>query len=122
MTNIDNLFLQAQDLLKQSQNLYSQAETLLLEELGLKDFKPKYEKTYTAKLSDVFSAHRIDAEYFQPAYEEIIRKIEDITELKPLGKLANRVKLKINPENNKLYRYIEISDVLIDIGEVNYTD
>jgi len=109
-------------LLEQSRTLYSQAENLLLEELGLKDFKPKYEKTYTAKLSDTFSAHRIDAEYFQPAYEEVIRKIEDITELKPLGKLANRVKLKINPENNKLYRYIEISDVLIDIGEVNYTE
>jgi type I restriction enzyme S subunit len=122
MRETEKLFLKSQDFLKESQNLYSQAENLLLEELGLKDLKPKYEKTYTAKLSDAFSAHRIDAEYFQPAYEEVIRKIEGITELKPLGKLANRVKLKVNPENNKLYRYIEISDVLIDIGEVNYTE
>jgi len=119
---IKQTFLKSIDFHKQGQFLYSQAENLLLEELGLKEFKPKYEKTYTAKLSDAFSAHRIDAEYFQPAYEEVIRKIEDITELKLLGKLANRVKLKIKPENNKLYRYIEISDVLIDIGEVNYTE
>jgi len=84
MTNIDNLFLQAQDLLKQSQNLYSHAENLLLEELGLKDFKPKYEKTYTAKLSDAFSAHRIDAEYFQPAYEEILRIVSKKYSLIPL--------------------------------------
>ena len=54
-----------------SLDFYSQAETLFLEELGLNDFKPKYEKTYTANLSSAFSAHRIDAEYFQPAYEEV---------------------------------------------------
>jgi restriction endonuclease S subunit len=105
-----------------SKDLYSQAENLLLEELGLKDYKPKYEKTYTAKLSDAFSAHRIDAEYFQPAYEEVIEKIKKKTELKPLGKLAERIKLKHKPEENKIYKYIEISDVSIDIGEVNYTE
>jgi restriction endonuclease S subunit len=64
-------------LLKQSRYLYSQAEFLLLEELGLKEFKPKYEKTYTAKLSDAFFVHRIDAEYFQPAYEEVIEKLRE---------------------------------------------
>jgi len=68
---------EAQILIANSESIYSQAETLLLEELGLKDFKPKYEKTYTAKLSDAFSAHRIDAEYFQPAYEEVIEKLRE---------------------------------------------
>ncbi|MFY9302684.1 MAG: hypothetical protein WAO75_05140, partial [Atribacterales bacterium] len=37
-------------LLEQSQIFYSQAENLLLEELRLKDFKPKYKLFYTAKL------------------------------------------------------------------------
>jgi hypothetical protein len=98
MTNIDNLFLQAQDLLKQSQNLYSQAESLLLEELGLKDFKPKYEKTYTAKLSNAFSAHRIDAEYFQPAYEEVIEKLrKNNIELQPLRKFILSIQKGIEP-------------------------
>jgi len=87
MTNIDNLFLKTQDLLKQSQSLYSQAENLLLEELGLKDFKPKYEKTYTANLSDVISSHRIDAEYFQPAYEEILGIVSKKYNLIPLNKI-----------------------------------
>jgi len=62
---------------EKSQSLYSQAENLLLEELGLKDFKPRYKKTYTAKLSSALSAHRIDAEYFQPAYEEVSKKIKE---------------------------------------------
>ncbi|MFZ8805794.1 MAG: restriction endonuclease subunit S [Candidatus Calescibacterium sp.] len=70
---IENIVWQVYELQQFSRSIYSQAEFLLLEELGLKDFKPKYEKTYTDKLSDAFSAHGIDAEYFQPAYEEVIK-------------------------------------------------
>jgi type I restriction enzyme S subunit len=85
-------------LLKQSRYLYSQAETLLLEELGLKDLNPKYEKTYTAKLSDAFSAHRIDVEYFQPAYEEVIEKLrENNIELQPLRKFILSIQKGIEP-------------------------
>jgi len=119
MTNIDNLFLKVQDLLKQSQNLYSQAENLLLEELGLKDFKPKYEKTYTANLSDAFSAHRIDAEYFQPAYEEVIEKLrENNIELKPLRKFILSIQKGIEPGSEN-YRdegkpFIRVSNLSIN--------
>jgi type I restriction enzyme S subunit len=95
---IEKLFLKSQDLLQESQNLYSQAETLLLEELGLKDFKPKYEKTYTAKLSNAFSAHRIDAEYFQPAYEEVIEKLrENNIQLQPLRKFILSIQKGVEP-------------------------
>jgi len=66
--------------------LYREAENLFLQELGLKDFKPKYELSYSASLSDVFEYHRVDAEYFQPAYEELMQKINKNVELKPLRK------------------------------------
>lgn len=56
--------------LKLSQFLYGQAENLLLEELGLKDFSPKYELSFTANLSRAFGVHRVDAEYFRPVYDE----------------------------------------------------
>jgi restriction endonuclease S subunit len=115
---IEELFLKSQDLLQESQNLYSQAETLLLEELGLKDFKPKYEKTYTAKLSSAFSAHRIDAEYFQPAYEEVIEKLrENNIELKPLRKFILSIQKGIEPGSEN-YRdegkpFIRVSNLSI---------
>lgn len=64
------------NLLECSKDFYSQAEALLIRELGISDFEPQYKKTYTAKLSDCFSSHRTDAEYFQPVYEEVFRKIE----------------------------------------------
>jgi len=98
MSETEKLFLKSQYLLQESQNLYSQAENILLEELGLKDFKPRYEKTYTAKLSDAFSAHRIDAEYFQPGYEKVIEKLrEKNIELKPLRKFILSLQKGIEP-------------------------
>ncbi|MFN4308916.1 hypothetical protein, partial [Sulfurihydrogenibium azorense] len=71
-----------------SESLYSQAENLLLEELGLKDFKPQYKKTYTAKLSEAFSSRRIDAKYFQPEYEKLINKIKSKTKIQILKEVA----------------------------------
>jgi len=65
---IELLARKSSELIEKSKTLYSQAENLLLEELGLKDFKPKYELSYTANLSQAFGVHRVDAEYFQPAY------------------------------------------------------
>jgi restriction endonuclease S subunit len=95
---LGSCFKKIENFVENSCSLYSQAESLLLEELGLKDFKPKYEKTYTAKLSDAFSAHRIDAEYFQPAYEEVIEKLrENNIELKPLRKFILSIQKGIEP-------------------------
>ncbi|MDD2666649.1 MAG: restriction endonuclease subunit S [Methanocellales archaeon] len=68
---IRNIWEKFYDFYRKSINIYTQAENLLLEELGLKDFKPKYELSYTANLSRSIGVHRVDAEYFQPAYDEI---------------------------------------------------
>jgi restriction endonuclease S subunit len=70
--------------LTNSKSLCSQAENLLLEELGLEDFQPKYELSYTANLSKAFGAHRVDAEYFQPAYENLVRHLAKLVGVKPL--------------------------------------
>ena len=88
-----------------SYSLYSQAESLLLEELGLKDFKPKYEKTYTDKLSDAFSAHRIDAEYFQPAYEEVIKLLMKKVKVEKLKNVVSFI------SHGKQPYYVENGDI-----------
>lgn len=108
-------------LYNQSLSLYSRAENLLLEELGLRDFKPKYELSYTVILFEVFKARRVDAEYFQPKYEALLKKIEEF-EFTKLHQLAERVAAKVKPNPEETYKYIEISDIAIDIGETNYTD
>jgi type I restriction enzyme, S subunit len=84
---ISKLVIEAINLFKDSKSLYSQAENLLLEELGLKDFKVKDDLFYVVNLSEIKSAHRADAEYFQPKYEKIFnylkcpsKTLEKITE------------------------------------------
>jgi restriction endonuclease S subunit len=84
---IRQIYLEAYNYLRQGKSLYSQAEDLLLEELGLKYFKPIEELSYIVNLSDVKSVHRADAEYFQPKYEKIIEKIKK-QNMKILGNLV----------------------------------
>ncbi len=62
-------------LIESSKSLYNEAENLLLEELGLKDWKPKHQLSYVKNYSETQKAERFDAEYFQPQYDEIINVI-----------------------------------------------
>ena len=83
---VERIYKQGLDKLEISKSLYSQAENLLLEELGLENFKPTYELSYIASLSKAFGVHRADAEYFQPAYDEVIEHLKINFQLKPLQK------------------------------------
>ncbi|MDD3877955.1 MAG: restriction endonuclease subunit S [Bacteroidales bacterium] len=57
-------------------NLFSQAETLLLEALGLKDFKPNEEGVNVKSFKESFLATgRLDAEYYQRKYEDVMNRI-----------------------------------------------
>ncbi len=62
--------------LENSKSLYSQAENLLLEELGLKNFENENCLFAIVSLLKVKDAHRIDAEYFQGEYKKITDKVE----------------------------------------------
>jgi type I restriction enzyme S subunit len=81
---VEKIYKQGLDKLELSKSLYSQAENLLLEELRLKEFKPKYELSYTANLSKALGVHRVDAEYFQPAYHQLVEYLKNNFETRPL--------------------------------------
>jgi restriction endonuclease S subunit len=85
---IADYFQKIQKQIKISQDLYSQAEDLLLEELGLKDFKVEDDLFYVVNLSKTKSAHRADAEYFQPKYEKLIKCMERNVEIRELKEIA----------------------------------
>jgi restriction endonuclease S subunit len=124
MIKIEDLFFQAQDLLKQSRSFYFKAENILLEELRLKDFKPKYEKTYIADLSGAFTSHRIDAEYFQPVHDEIIKKIREYPSgFSKLLKHVKNIKPDFDPTKypGKIFSYIELADIDSSIGVIHST-
>ncbi len=75
--DIKKLFSLANQKLDQSKRLYQEAEQLLLEELGLANFKPSDENISIRKLSDSFGAFgRLDSEYYQPKYNNIAEHIK----------------------------------------------
>lgn len=83
-SKIERVYKQGLKELTSSQLLFSRAEDLLLKELGLKEFKPKYEFSYIANLSKALGVHRIDAEYFQPAYQNLIEYLNNRFKTAPL--------------------------------------
>jgi len=77
--NIDVTRLMQQSLSERekSKSLYFQAENLLLEELGLKNFEAeiKRELWSVVDLSVAQKVNRIDADYFQPKYQKLMSLI-----------------------------------------------
>jgi len=86
---IKNKVIEAQKQLKDSKGLYFQAKNLLLEELGLKDFEVEDDLFYIVNFSEIKSAHRADAEYFQPKYERLIEQIKERAKVVQLGNIAS---------------------------------
>lgn len=118
--NIKNLVYESYQLAKESQIKQDQAENILLEELGLKDFKPKYEKTYTANLSDAFTEHRIDAEYFQPAYETLVKKLRKYDSTSLLNLVQNvPARFNTKSESTKIFQYVELSNINSSLGTID---
>lgn len=88
---IESVYKKSFDFISRSKNFYSQAEQILLSELDLSNWKPKHRLSFVKKYSDMQSASRIDAEYFQPMYGEIV---ESIISLKDYACLADLVSIK----------------------------
>ena len=63
--------------LNSSKQAYSDAENLLLKEIGLKNFTPSQEPVNIKSFKDSFATSgRLDAEYYQPKYEFIENQIK----------------------------------------------
>ena len=76
-SQIENLVRTSYDKLKESKKLYKEAEDLLLEELGLKDYQPSDKNIAIKSFSQSFGVSgRLDSEYYQPKYDEILEKIK----------------------------------------------
>ena len=97
-SKIEILVKQAKSLVIASDAVFGDAQTLLLFELGLADWHPKCQLTFIKNYSDTEQAERIDAEYFQPKYEEIINAIKGYSGgWDTLGKLCELVGHPSNP-------------------------
>ena len=116
---IEKSYLQSKDLKELSKTRYTEAQTLLLTELGLTDWQPKHQLNFVKNFSDTQHAGRIDADYFQPKYDEIEKGIENYshksTKVRDEFKQSKST-FEVDPE--KLYRYVEIGSVNVSTGEI----
>ena len=105
---------------KKSQSLYTEAEALLLSELGLKDWKPTEETESVKSFSESFGqSGRLDAEYYQPKYDEIEAKIKGYKGgYSPLSFSCDYQDKIYIPAPDKKYKYIELSNIG-NSGEIN---
>ena len=74
---IEEIIKKAYSLVSESKDFYQQAEDLLLSELGLQDWQPTEETVAVKSFAESFlSSGRLDAEYYQPKYDELYESLE----------------------------------------------
>ena len=111
-TKITLSFDKAFNFIQASEAIYRQAETLLSSELGLANWQPKCQLAFVKNYSGTQRAERIDAEYFQPKYEEIVNAIKSYSGgWDTLENLAHLKDKNFRPKNKTEYRYIELANI-----------
>lgn len=110
--SIGNIVKNSFSFSEKSQYLYDNAQTLLLTELGLLDWKPKHCLSFIKNYSDTLQAGRFDAEYFQPKYDEIVAAIKNYKGgWDTAEKVLNFKDSNFSPKNNVEYKYIELANI-----------
>lgn len=88
---IGQLVQRSEALLVSSQDLYQQAENLLLEEVGYNNIELSKESVNIKSFTNSFlSTGRFDAEYYQPKFEQLVKHITS----QNYDKLKNLVEIK----------------------------
>lgn len=116
---IEHIYIKAIQSLSESDALYNEAQKILLSELGLIDWKPKRQLSFVRSFSDTKSSDRIDAEYFQPMYDELIEKVKQYRNgCKTLGKCVKIKDKNFVPKDDITYKYIELANISAN-GNIN---
>ena len=109
---IEDVVSDSQTIKSQSDDEYVQAQTILLSELGLAKWQPKPRLTFVKNYSSTQRVERIDADYFQPKYEEIVRAIKSYAGgWDRLRNLSNLKAQNHHPEDKQEYKYIELANI-----------
>jgi len=119
---IENLVKQACQKKKSADEKYEEAEENLYELLGYKELNLKFEKSFEAEATEVFSTMRFDSEYYQPKYKKIIEILNKSSfKAEKLEKIIKISAKKINPKANptKKIKYVELANINPSTGEID---
>lgn len=115
---IEKTFYIAQNKIAESKSLYSQAETLLLETIGLNNFEPSKEPVNIKSFKDSFlCTGRLDAEYYQKKYEEIESELKKNVECDILDNVL--IKIDTGEYSPEYFHKDEMLDLTFYIRSTN---
>lgn len=118
-SKIDDIVIAGHKGIAASKELFLNTQNILLTELGLTNWQPKHQLTFVKNYSDTEQVGRIDAEYFQPKYEEIEQAIEEYPGgYSTIGAEFKQNKSTFKIDDKKLYQYVEIGSVNVSNGEI----
>lgn len=135
---IDVTFARIINCQEQTKTLYAEAENILLKELGLGDaggdvtnmsshevpaygYESSTPCVVIKSFSDFVDSGRLDAEYYQPKYDKIetvIQSYKGGSDVVSSFFTQNKTACTFDKQ---VYKYIEIGDINIGNGEVNYS-
>lgn len=99
---------------------YLLAERILLQELGLTEWHPVDKSTTTKAFSVFHETGRLDAEHYQPKYDEFLSVINNYIN----GTTTIKEHFKQNKSQTSFslssYNYVEISDINVSSGEATF--
>ena len=98
---------------KEANTKYNKAENILISELGLENFNPSNEKVSIKTLKESFlKTGRLDSEYYQPKYDDYLKKVFSYSNgYELLSKCCTIKDKNFVPKDDEAYRYIELANV-----------
>ena len=110
---IEKICKQGTNCFTNSKNIYADAEHLLLQDLGLTAWQPDDESVATKTFADFQNSGRLDAEYYQPKYDDLFKRISSYDKSR-LGDIVNITK-SIEPGSEAYQEdgvpFVRVSDI-----------
>ncbi len=112
LSEVNSRFEEMMRLRAESLALYTEAESLLLNALGLDLPDLAHEVAYERNFREVARAGRIDAQFYQPKYQRALDILRRGGET--IGSLAPLAKRRFDPDQAATFEYIEIGGITTD--------
>jgi len=110
---ISEVFWKSYEILEQYQIKYNEAETLLLETLGIRKFQPSNKSVNVKCFNESFgTSGRLDPEYYHPKYEDYSGLIKDYKNgYDTVSSICSIKDKNFNPYEELNYKYIELANI-----------
>lgn len=126
---IEEILINAHAKSEESKALYAEAENLLLDELGLRDWSPSDDSISVKSFAESFAdTGRLDAEYYQPKYDELMTLIKNnsvgvvksINEISEPLRYGSSAKLDYIESGVPFLRIADITNHRFDAEKIKY--